>query len=166
MWAVARTGTGLEVAAPRSLRAGTQLTDAGTRLYEQASRGVETLLEGLESIGTDQVNLRGRLRLSMPPTFEPWWSVLSSFQGRYPDIQLHVYTSERRIDLIEDGIDVAMRVGAIVHESMVAKRILSYRHLLVASPILIDRLGQPDTPDSLLRFPCGAWNSGADSVPK
>ena len=102
----------------------------------------------------------------MPPTFEPWWSVLSNFQGRYPDIQLHVYTSERRTDLIEDSIDVAMRVGAIVHQSMVARRILSYRPLLVSSPTLIDRLGQLDTPDSLHCFLCGAWNSGADSVPK
>lgn len=144
----------------RSVR-GTRLTDAGTRLYEHASRGVDTLLEAEQAVASDQASLRGLLRLSLPPSFEPWWSLLSAFQQRHPGVRLCVYTTERRIDLIEDGIDVALRVGAIAHETLVARHVLSYRHVLVASPQLIERLGMPTSVDDLLRYPCAVWVQGA-----
>jgi DNA-binding transcriptional LysR family regulator len=142
---------------------GTKLTDAGTRLYEHASRGIEALREAEESVVSDQARLKGRLRLSLPTSFEPWWDLLTAFQRRYPDIQVHVYSSERRVHLLEDGIDVALRVGAIVHEALVARRILApYRHVLVASPRLVKRLGMPVQPDALHRFPCAVWAPGID----
>src|SRR5271154_868017 len=126
----------------RSAR-GAKLTDAGTRLYEHAGRGIEALLEAERAVASDQAHLKGRLRLSLPQTFEPWWDLLAAFQRRYPDIQVYVYSTERRVDLIEDGIDVALRVGAIVHEAMVARHVLSIRNVLVASPKLVERFGMP-----------------------
>ncbi len=146
----------------RSVR-GTKLTDAGTRLYEHASRGIEALAEGEQAVMSDQARLKGRLRLSLPPTFEPWWELLAIFQQRYPGIRVHVYTTERRVDLVEDGIDVALRVGTIAHETMVARHVLTYRHMLVASPLLVERLGVPDAPDALHRFPCVVWSVGANA---
>jgi DNA-binding transcriptional LysR family regulator len=145
----------------RSAR-GTKLTDAGTRLYEHASRGIETLLEAEQAVVGDQARLTGRLRLSLPQTFEPWWDLLAAFQRQYPDIQIYVYSTERRLDLIEDGIDVALRVGAIVHEAMVARHVLSFRNILVASPNLVERFGMPTEPGALHRFPCAVWASGLD----
>jgi len=141
----------------RSTR-GTRLTDAGTRLYEHASRGVETLNEGEQAVMSDQASLKGRLRLSLPPAFEPGWELLGAFQRRYPQIQLCVYTTERRVDLIEDGVDVALRVGSITHEAMVARRLLTYCHLLVASPALVKRLGWPTSCADLHRYPCAVWS--------
>jgi DNA-binding transcriptional LysR family regulator len=91
----------------RSAR-GTKLTDAGARLYEHATRGIEALLEAEQAVVSDQARLKGRLRLSLPQTFEPWWDLLAAFQRRYPEIQVYVYSTERRMDLIEDGIDVAL----------------------------------------------------------
>ncbi len=145
----------------RSAR-GTKLTDAGTRLYEHASRGIEALLEAEQAVVSDQARLKGRLRLSFPPTVQPWWDLLAAFQRRYPDIQIFVYSTVRRLDLIEDGIDVALRVGAIVHEGMVARPMLSVRNILVASPNLVERFGMPAEPDALHRFPCAVWASGVD----
>lgn len=145
----------------RSAR-GTKLTEAGAKLYERASRGVEALLEAEQAVVSDQTHLKGRLRLSLPPTFEPWWELLAAFQRRYPDIQLYVYSTERRMDLIEDGIDVALRVGTIVHEDMVARHLLIYRHVLVASPKLVERLGMPEKPEALRRLPCAVWASRID----
>ena len=145
----------------RSAR-GTKLTDAGARLYEHASRGIEALLEAEQAVVSDQARLKGRLRLSLPQTFEPWWDLLAAFQRRYPDIQVYVYSTERRMDLIEDGIDVALRVGAIVHEAMVARHLLSFRNILVASPKLVERFGMPAEPDALHRFPCAVWGSRID----
>ena len=148
----------------RSAR-GTKLTDAGARLHEHASRGIEALIEGEHAVMSDQARLKGRLRLSLPPMYEPWWELLAAFRQRYPDIRVHVYTTERRIDLIEDGIDVALRVGAIAHESMVARHVVTYRHMLVASPLLVERLGLPESPDALHRFPCAAWSVSANPNP-
>jgi DNA-binding transcriptional LysR family regulator len=145
----------------RSVR-GAKLTDAGTRLYEHAGRGIETLLDAELAVVSDQAHLKGRLRLSLPQTFEPWWDLLAAFQRRYPDIQIHVYSTERRVDLVEDGIDVALRVGAIVHEAMVARHVLSYRNVLVASPLLLERFGLPAQPDALHRYPCAVWASRVD----
>ncbi|MBD8898990.1 LysR family transcriptional regulator [Rhodanobacter sp. DHG33] len=147
----------------RSVR-GTRLTDAGTRLYEHAGRGIEALQEAEQALVSDEARLKGRLRLSLPPTFEPWWELLSLFQQRYPDIELCVYTTERRVDLIEDGIDVALRVGSIVHEAMVARRMLSYRHVLVAGRALVERLGMPESVDALHRFPCAVWSPGGNAT--
>jgi DNA-binding transcriptional LysR family regulator len=74
----------------RSTR-GTKLTDAGMRLYEHASRGIDALLEAEQAVVSDQARLRGRLRLSLPQTFEPWWELLGQFQRRYPDIEVYVH---------------------------------------------------------------------------
>jgi DNA-binding transcriptional LysR family regulator len=145
----------------RSTR-GAKLTDAGTKLYEHASRGIEALVEAEQTVVSDQARLKGRLRLSLPQTFEPWWDLLAVFQRRYPDIQVYVYSTERRMDLIEDGIDVALRVGAILHETMVARHVLSFRNILVAGPELVERFGMPAEPDALHRFPCAVWASRID----
>jgi DNA-binding transcriptional LysR family regulator len=145
----------------RSTR-GAKLTDAGARLYEDASHGIEAVLEAGQAVVNDQARLMGRLRLSLPQTVEPWWELLAAFQRRHPDIQVYVYSTERRVDLIEDGIDVALRVGAIMHEAMVARRVLSFRNVLVASPKLVKRFGLPEEPDALHRFPCAVWASHLD----
>jgi DNA-binding transcriptional LysR family regulator len=120
---------------------------------------VEAIADGEQALRSDQANLKGRLRLSIPPSFEPWWRVLSAFQDRYPDVELAVYSTERRLDLIEDGIDVALRVGRVADESMVARRILTYRHLLVASPKLLERNGDPSTWSDLNRYPLATWTA-------
>jgi DNA-binding transcriptional LysR family regulator len=146
----------------RSAR-GTKLTDAGARLYEHACRGIEALLEAEQTVASDQARLKGRLRLSFPQTVVPWWDMLAAFQRHYPDIEVYVYSTERRMDLIEDGIDVALRVGAIVHETMVARHMLSVSNVLVASPALVERFGMPISPDSLHRFPCAGWASRVDA---
>lgn len=144
----------------RSVR-GSKLTDAGVRLYELASRGVEMLSEARDALLNDQQELKGILRVSLPPSFEVWWHLLDIFQARFPGIRLFVYSTERRIDLIADGIDVALRVGPIEHESMVARRLGAYRHVLVASPVLVERHGLPSSPSDLTGWPCGTWGRGA-----
>ena len=128
--------------------------------FQHASRGIEALVEAEQAVVSDEARLKGRLRLSLPQTVELWWELLAAFQRRYPDIQVYVYSTERRVDL--NGIDVALRVGAIVHETMVARRILSFRHIVVASPELVEGFGLPDEPDALHRFPCAVWASRID----
>jgi DNA-binding transcriptional LysR family regulator len=142
----------------RSTR-GARLTDAGQRLYEHAVRGVEALADGERALMSDQARLKGRLRLTLPEAFEPWWRLLAAFQARYPEIELSIYVTERRVDLVQDGIDVALRIGPVTDESLVARRLATYRHVLVASPAFLDRFGGPTTPDDLARLPCAVWTA-------
>lgn len=146
----------------RSAR-GIQLTVAGMRLYEHTARGVELMAEGEQALRHDQTQLKGCLRLSLPPSFEPWWDLLRGFQQRYPEIRLSIYSTERRVNLIQDGIDVALRVGAIADVSMVARRMLVYRHVLVASPALLARCGEPVSVDELRRLPIAVWAADPDA---
>ena len=140
-------------------RAGSDQRPPVPRLYEFAIRGIEALNDGEYAVTSDQATLRGRLRLSIPPAFEPWWALLGAFRARYPDIELEVHASERRLDLIEDGVDVALRVGPVVDDTLVARRIATYRHVLVAGPGLLARFGTPGTPADLQQFPCAVWSS-------
>lgn len=146
----------------RSAR-GAKLTDAGLQLYEHASRGIDALDEGALAVTSHHHVLKGRLRLSIPPSFEPWWSLLEAFQREHPDIQVVIYTTERAVDLSMEGIDIALRIGPVVHESLVAKRLLRYRHVLVGSPSLVKRFGMPTSPDALHAFPAGIWVRDANA---
>ncbi|CAI1635013.1 LysR family transcriptional regulator [Serratia proteamaculans] len=136
---------------------GIKLTEAGSRLYEYASRGIEALNEAQQAVMNDETRLKGRLRLSIPPGFEPWWELIGAFQQRFPEISVSIFSTERRVDLVQDGIDVSLRVGTIVHESMVARQMSKYRHMLVASPALLQQLSAPQTVDDLHLFPCATW---------
>lgn len=142
----------------RSVR-GIRLTEPGARLYEHAAKGVEWFRDGEAAVRSDQTELRGRLRVSIPPTFESWWEILSGFQKKYPAIRLSVQVTERRVDLVHDGVDVALRLGRIRDESLVARRLLTFRHVVVASPQLLARLGVPESPDQLRSFPCAMWSA-------
>ena len=146
----------------RSTR-GARLTNVGQRLYEHAIRGVEALADAERAMRSDQTQFKGRLRLTLPEAFEPWWRLLGAFQAQYPEIELSVYVTERRVDLVRDGIDVALRIGPIVDESLVARRVATYRHVLVAAPTLIDRLGAPASAEALEQWPCAIWASRTDA---
>jgi DNA-binding transcriptional LysR family regulator len=144
---------------------GCRVTEAGSRLFEHASGGIEALQEAERLIMNEQAALIGRLRLSLPQSFEPWWDLLSLFRCAHPDIQISVYSTERRVDLLADGVDVALRVGAIADDTVVARHMLTFRHILVASPNLVERHGALNHPTDLSRYPCAAWGSTLDARP-
>ena len=152
---------GVELLA-RSTR-GIRLTEAGGRLYEHAAKGVQAFNDGENAVRTGQAELRGKLRLTIPTNFDPWWSLLSGFQQRYPGIRLSVQVTERLVDLVHDGIDVALRVGPLNDDLLVSRHVVTFGHKLVASPILIRRLGLPLHPRDLTRFPCAIWSADTNA---
>ena len=147
----------------RSAR-GVKLTEAGARLFEHASRGLDLLQEGRDALVSDQVHIKGKLRLSVPPSFSPWWQLISDFQKDHPDIRVHLLSTERRVHPVEDGIDVALRVGRVEHEALIARHLLDYRHVLVASPQFLESNGRPNSPQDLSRFPCATWSLGTNTT--
>ncbi|TNH04367.1 LysR family transcriptional regulator [Testudinibacter sp. TR-2022] len=140
---------------------GVRLTLTGQQLYEQANFSIETLDEIERRIKHNESRLKGKLRLSMPQSFELWWTLLDDFTRAYPDIALEVVGSNRKIDLLEEGIDVALRVGDLQTEALIAKKITDVRLMLVASPEWLARFGMPAAPQDLAALPCAGWMSGS-----
>ena len=130
-----------------------RLTDVGLELLEHARRTAE-LSEAIDSIASNHLSkLSGTLRLSAPPSISDSLIVplVGAFQASYPDVRIQIFVSERFVDHIADGIDLAFRVGgALEDSSLVARKILTYRHQLVASPAYLKKSKPPQTPQDLL----------------
>ncbi len=136
-----------------------RLTECGTAFYEYAARGLEAFESGLSTLENQQQELTGTLRLSLPATFLPWQALLQDFQARYCQVKLEIFMTERKINLIEDGIDVTLRVGDRKDNQAIARKLGEYRHQLVASPAYLKQYGEPSQPEQLLAMPCASWNA-------
>ena len=134
-----------------------RLTDAGASFLDYASQGIEAFESGRSALAHHEVELSGKLRLSFPSGFLPCRKLLRDFQTRYPNIIIELLATERKVDLIEDGIDVALRIGLRKDNQAISQKLGSYRHLLVASPALIDKHSTPQHPQDLLSLPCAKW---------
>lgn len=142
-------------------RRGLKATPAGQRLFERAVSGIELLMEGERELHNAS-GIAGWLRLSLPPTFEPWWRLLADFRRAHSAVKIDVFTSERRVDLAADGVDVAIRIGDLVRADYVGRRLTAYRHVLVASPSFL-RKHPLARPDDVLGVPCAGFRAGPDS---
>lgn len=129
-----------------------RLTDIGSEVLEHAQRSAE-LSEAVDNIvSNQQSNVSGTLRLSAPPSISDTVlaPLVGAFQAAYPDVRVQVFVTIRAIDHIAEGIDLSFRVGALKDSSLVARKILTYRHQLVASPAYLERSTPPRTPRDLL----------------
>jgi DNA-binding transcriptional LysR family regulator len=132
----------------RSLR----LTELGTEVLEHAIRIVE-ISEAVESIVSNRLaNVSGTLRLSAMPSISDTLltPLLTAFQVSYPNVRVQVLVTDRMVDHIAEGVDVAFRLGVLKDSSLVARKLLTYRHQLVASPEYLKRFDPPLSPQDLL----------------
>jgi DNA-binding transcriptional LysR family regulator len=135
----------------RSTRA-LRLTDLGSEVLEHAQRSAEAS-EAVENIVSNrQSNVTGTLRLSAPPNISDTLisPLVLAFQASYPNVRVQILIAERYVDHIGDGVDIVFRLGALKDSSLVARRILTYRHQLVASPDYLKNCKPPETPQDLL----------------
>jgi DNA-binding transcriptional LysR family regulator len=142
----------------RSLR----LTDLGAEVLDHAMRSVE-VNEAVESIVSNQLsNVTGTLRLSAPPNISDTLvtPLVTAFQASYPNVRVQILIAERFVDHIADVVDIVFRLGALKDSSLVARKILTYRHQLVASPDYLESHETPKTPQDLLRHRLLAFSYG------
>lgn len=149
---------GLNVLLLERTRQGVKPTYKGQQFFEQARVGVELLEDAHKSAISNHI-LHGKLRLSIPPGFSLWWELLAGFQQRYPEISVFCHSGERIVDLIADGIDVALRLGDLNTDDVIARPLMTLETVFVASPLLLDCYGTPDTLTEMLRLPIAAWES-------
>jgi DNA-binding transcriptional LysR family regulator len=133
----------------RSTR-GSSLTEAGVTFRDHAARASAEIEMAEETILHD-CELRGRLRVAVPLSSGPihFAPVLADMARHHPQLQIDAAYSDRFIDLIGDGFDCAIRVGALRDSNLIAKRVGQIYGKLVASPNYIAEHGAPETPDEL-----------------
>ena len=124
-------------------------TETGLRLAEQARRLLADYDAALQPPGAGTP--RGLLRLTAPTVFgrRHVAPVVTRFLALHPDIQVDLTLSDRNVDLIEEGIDAALRIGALANLTLVARRLGEVRRVTVASPAYLDRRGTPLVPADL-----------------
>jgi DNA-binding transcriptional LysR family regulator len=129
-----------------------RLTSIGEQLLAHAQQSAE-LSDAVASVVSYQTDtVTGTLRLSAPPSISDsvLAPVIGAFQAQYPEVQVLVLVTERPIDHIHEGVDLAFRVGPIKDSALVAHRLLTYRHRLLATPAYLERTRPPESPDDLL----------------
>lgn len=141
---------------------GLALTPAGNQLVSEAQPALAALTEAEQRLH-DASGVAGRLRVSMPPHLDALWDVFHAFRRTYPAVTFDVFVTDRRVDLVADGIDVALRVGDQGTAGYVGRTLTRYRHRLVASPkfLAAHRLAAPE---DLATVPCACWRSSGAGV--
>jgi LysR family transcriptional regulator for bpeEF and oprC len=132
------------------------VTPDGAAYYDRCLAILSLVRDTEESLGKQHATPRGRLRVDVPTlmarsVFVP---ALPQFFARYPDIELALASSERRADLIEEGIDCAVWSGEIEESNFVARRVGFLYFATCAAPSYLEKHGRPGHPNDLVRHRC------------
>ena len=132
------------------------LTDEGQELYDRCHPLLDELTNATDYVTSKQEEPKGRLRITMPPEMGIFImnDVVASFIKQYPLLQLDIELSPRVVDLVEEGIDLALRVGELSDSSLIGRKIASTRLKLFASTEYLKLKGEPQTPDELVNHQC------------
>jgi DNA-binding transcriptional LysR family regulator len=153
--AVTRLVAGLEhhigVALLRRTTRTVTLTDAGSRYLERVKRILAETDEAESAAQAELATPSGRLVVSAPLTFGRIHvgPLMADFLKQHPQVSGELTLSDRFVNLVEDGIDVALRIGQLDDSSLIARRIGTTRRVVVASPNYLVLRGTPATPDHL-----------------
>ena len=129
------------------------VTSDGAAYYERCLRILSDVREAEESISRSRASPSGRLRVDTSTAIANDVIVpsLPEFFRRYPDIRLDLGTSDRQIDLIEEGVDCAIRGGNLADSSLIARRIGMLNFVTAATPTYLDKHGRPSHPSELMQ---------------
>ncbi|CUH61581.1 LysR family transcriptional regulator [Thalassobacter stenotrophicus] len=141
---------------------GHRLTPDGERFLDVARR----VLDAVEAAESDwqisDAQVDGLLRVSVPIAFglDRITSVIPGFLERHPKLSLEMRLTDDSERLIDDQIDVAIRMGTLSDSSLMHRRLCGLQRIVVATPALVARHGLPTRPADLAAFPCLAWDGG------
>lgn len=132
------------------------LTMAGISYFDNCKKILEQVRWAESSIESLQVAPQGLLRVSAPVNLGAMLiaPLLADYLGQYPHVKLELILSNARVDLIEDGFDLAIRTGALGDANLVARALPDYRMLLCASPAYLQQHGTPQSPADLAQHHC------------
>ncbi|MGF6722282.1 DNA-binding transcriptional LysR family regulator [Paraburkholderia sp. GAS41] len=129
------------------------LTDTGQTYYERCKRILEAFDEARREASDSQGTARGVLRVAAPVTFGAMHlgEVVAHYMEDHPHVNVEVLLGDRYVDLIDAGVDVAIRIGRLEDPGLVTRRLAPCRMVVCASPAYLKRHGTPRKPDDLMR---------------
>jgi DNA-binding transcriptional LysR family regulator len=127
------------------------LTDIGTRYLERTRRILADVEEAEGSAQDERTRPSGRLVVSAPAGFGRLHvsPVMSAYLKRYPEVSAELRLADRMVNLVEDGIDLAVRIGHLADSSLVARHVGEMRRIVVASSGYLQQRGEPNTPEAV-----------------
>jgi DNA-binding transcriptional LysR family regulator len=148
----ARLGVRLLNRTTRSLH----LTDEGAAYYETCNRVLADIQEADAAVSAGRAEPRGVLRVALPAAFghQHVAPLVPKFAERYPEVQLALSLSDRTVNLVEEGFDLAVRIADLADSSLAARKLAPNRRVVCASPAYLARHGEPRTPEDLLKHNC------------
>ncbi|MCX8999901.1 LysR family transcriptional regulator [Rhizobiaceae bacterium BDR2-2] len=127
------------------------LTDFGASYFEQCRDILDRIALAEEAAEVQRTTVRGRLRITAPTTFgaEALMPTLAGYRAAAAEVELDIALTDRNVDLVEEGFDVAFRIGAMPDSSMIARPLMPYRMAICAAPAYLARRGTPSHPGEL-----------------
>jgi DNA-binding transcriptional LysR family regulator len=143
------------------------LTEAGSGNYARCKQILADIEEAEAQANLLQATPRGLLRVAAPVTFGVLHiaPAAGDYMTRYPEVTFDVAISDRFVDLIDEGFDLAIRIGDLQDSNLIVRRLASARLITCASPTYLRRAGTPQTPTELSRHACLIY-SGAGGAPR
>jgi DNA-binding transcriptional LysR family regulator len=142
-------------------------TEAGRVFYEGAKRTIEEAHEAVLAARGNAYGLSGKLRVSTSICFGRIHVIpkLSLFLAEHPDLDVELVLDDRHLDLVNEGIDVSLRMGAMPDSNMTARRIVEGRRIVVATPAYLQRHGTPTSPGELVSHQAVIYTPGGTGQP-
>lgn len=136
------------------------LTSEGERYLTQCREILDRVTEAESELACDRHVLRGLIRASVPMTFGLMHltPLILEFSQAHPDIRIDLELNDRRVNLIEEGLDLALRITRELEDTQVARRLTTCRSVVAASPDYLKRHGEPRHPDELSQHACLAYS--------
>ncbi len=159
----ARLGAQLLRRTSRSL----SVTEAGQDFYESAMRLVDDLETAMSRVGRGQTAPSGLVRVTVAPVFGRVHILprLGEFFARFPDIVVEIVVTDRAVDLVQDGVDLAIHNGPLTDSTVVARKIAATPIVTVATPEYLRTNGEPRSPGDLDGRECITFVSGGAARP-
>jgi DNA-binding transcriptional LysR family regulator len=140
------------------------LTETGRSFYEHSARILADLEEAESAVQQEHGELRGTLRVALPLSFgvRHMCKPIASFSRLHPKIHFDLDLNDRRIDLVEEGMDLAIRIGHLPDSSLIARRLFDVRSVVCASPHYLSVHGEPQSPEELAEHDCLVYSNLPD----
>jgi DNA-binding transcriptional LysR family regulator len=132
------------------------LTDEGAAYFETCNRVLADIAEADAAVSAGRAEPRGILRVALPASFgnQHVAPLVPKFAERYPAVQLALSLSDRNVNVVEEGFDLAIRIADLADSSLAARKLAPNRRVVCASPAYLSRYGTPLTPEDLAQHNC------------
>jgi DNA-binding transcriptional LysR family regulator len=133
-----------------------ELTEEGQLFFERCARIVADIADAEAEASSKGTTVKGMLRIGAPMELGRRLvaPLIAEFRTKFPHVQVHLVLSDSGLDVIDDGLDVALRVGLPSDSSVIAKKILTAKRITCASPAYFKQHGIPSNPGDLLQHDC------------